>query len=63
MTNGRCQKFKTPVPSVDEQREIVRRIESAFAWTDRLAAEATSARKLIDHPRYYPSRTQAGGVI
>ena len=34
---------------MDEQREIVPRIESAFAWTDRLATEATSARRLIDH--------------
>lgn len=35
------------LPSVNEQREIVRRIETAFAWIDRLAAEATSARDLI----------------
>jgi type I restriction enzyme S subunit len=35
-------------PDVDEQREIVRRVESAFAWIDRLATETTSARKLID---------------
>src|SRR5262249_24554586 len=26
-----------------------RRMETALAWIDRLAAEATSARKLIDH--------------
>jgi type I restriction enzyme S subunit len=38
-----------PLPSIEEQREIVRRIETAFAWIDRLASEATSARKLIDH--------------
>ncbi len=49
MTKGRFQKLTIPVPSVDEQREIVRRIETAFAWTDRLAAEATSARRLIDY--------------
>jgi type I restriction enzyme S subunit len=36
-------------PDVDEQHEIVRLIEKAFAWIDRLASEATSARKLIDH--------------
>ncbi|WP_085987277.1 restriction endonuclease subunit S [Pseudomonas alabamensis] len=34
---------------LEEQREIVRRVESSFAWIERLAAEATSARKLIDH--------------
>lgn len=33
---------------LDEQDEIVRRIETAFTWIDRLASEATSARKLID---------------
>jgi type I restriction enzyme S subunit len=32
-----------------EQQEIVRRIEKAFTWIDRLVAEATSARKLLDH--------------
>jgi type I restriction enzyme, S subunit len=38
-----------PVPAVEEQREIVRRTNLAFAWIDRLASEATSARKLIEH--------------
>lgn len=32
-----------------EQAEIVRRVEAAFSWIDRLASEAMSARKLIDH--------------
>ena len=32
-----------------EQAEIVRRIEAAFAWIDRLASETKSARGLIDH--------------
>ena len=36
-------------PNIDEQQAIIRRVETAFAWIDRLAAEATSARKLIDH--------------
>lgn len=41
-----------PVPFVedaDERQEVVRRIDSAFAWVDRLAADTNSARKLIDH--------------
>lgn len=41
-----------PVPFIedaDERQEVVRRIDSAFAWVDRLAADTTSARKLIDH--------------
>lgn len=43
------RKLPIEFPPVDQQREIVRRIETAFAWIDRLASEATSARKLIDH--------------
>lgn len=35
-------------PSLREQREIVRLVEFAFTWIDRLASEATSARRLID---------------
>ena len=36
-------------PGVHEQHEIVRRIDAAFAWIDRLANEASNARKLIGH--------------
>jgi type I restriction enzyme S subunit len=32
-----------------EQDEIIRRVETAFTWIDRLASDATSARKLIGH--------------
>jgi type I restriction enzyme S subunit len=28
---------------------LISRIKTAFAWVNRLAAEASSARKLIDH--------------
>jgi type I restriction enzyme S subunit len=39
-----------PFPQTnDERREIVYRIDIAFAWVDRLASETASARKLIDH--------------
>ena len=40
--------FSFDLPSPQEQAEIVRRIETAFIWIDRLASEATSARRLID---------------
>jgi type I restriction enzyme S subunit len=36
------------LPTMKEQVEIVHRIETAFAWIDRLSREAQSARKLID---------------
>jgi type I restriction enzyme S subunit len=29
--------------------EIIRRIQSAFLWIERLTGDAASARKLIDH--------------
>jgi type I restriction enzyme, S subunit len=32
-----------------EQQEIIRRVENALVWVDRIASETTSARKLIDH--------------
>lgn len=37
-----------PIPPVEEAREIVSLIESAFARADRLEAEAARARKLLD---------------
>lgn len=40
--------FELPAPSLEEQREIVRRIETAFAKIDRLAAEAKRALELTD---------------
>lgn len=44
-----CRDLPIPLCSLPEQQEINRRIDTAFAWIDRLASEATSARKLIDH--------------
>lgn len=38
-----------PLPAIDEQRELVRLVEMALNWVDRLATDSTSARKLIDH--------------
>jgi type I restriction enzyme S subunit len=42
-------RFPVPLPPRKEQGEIVGLIETAFAWIDRLAREASSARKLVDH--------------
>lgn len=41
------KQFEILVPTIDEQKEIVRRIESAFAKIDRLAAEAKRALELV----------------
>lgn len=43
-----CRNFVIPVPPVDEQAEIVRRIEAAFARIDRLTEEANRAAHLLD---------------
>ena len=36
------------LPTVEEQREIVRRVDHLMNWIDRLASDATGARRLID---------------
>jgi type I restriction enzyme, S subunit len=46
---GDVRPLEVPLPPRSEQQEIVRRVVRALAWIDRLASEATSARKLIDH--------------
>jgi type I restriction enzyme S subunit len=38
-----------PIAPAEERAEIVKRVRIAFTWIDRLASEATKARKLIDH--------------
>lgn len=40
---------RLPLPPVRCQRSIVQKVDALFTWIDRLAADATSARKLIDH--------------
>jgi type I restriction enzyme S subunit len=48
--NGtKLRQLGVPVMPWPEQTEILQRIERAFVWIDRLAKEAVSARKLIDH--------------
>lgn len=43
------RRVPVPLPPLEEQREIVRRIETAFAKIDRLKAEAAKALKLLGH--------------
>lgn len=45
---GIVKAWRLPLPSRAEQQEIVRRIEAALAWIDRLASEGSKARLLID---------------
>jgi type I restriction enzyme S subunit len=39
--------FEVPCPTLAEQEEILRRIETAFAWLDRVAAEHVHASRLL----------------
>ena len=40
--------FSIPVPTLPEQREIVRRVEDLFALADRLEARVGKARGQVD---------------
>jgi type I restriction enzyme S subunit len=46
---GIMKRFPIRFPELSEQKLIVRSIEATFTWVDRLAKEAASGRKLIDH--------------
>jgi type I restriction enzyme S subunit len=46
---GAMSEMPVPYPTLNEQREIVRRIEVAFSWINRLGSEAKNARKLLGH--------------
>lgn len=41
---SQCRAFELPVPPIDEQSEIVRRVETLFAFADRLEARLQAAR-------------------
>lgn len=47
IVNLRISSLPFPVCETPEQQEIVRRIETAFAWLDRVAAEHTNASRLL----------------
>ncbi len=44
---SQCRDFVFPVPPLPEQHEIVRRVETLFAFADRLEARCTAARKQV----------------
>ncbi|MBK0401220.1 restriction endonuclease subunit S [Limibaculum sp. M0105] len=45
---SQCRNFTIPTPDDTEQAEIVSRIETAFAYIDRMAEEASRAAHLLD---------------
>ncbi len=48
VSQGTLKEYSVALPSLDEQKEIVIRIETAFAHIDKLAAETTRAATLLD---------------
>lgn len=46
---GDVRPMEIPVCSLEEQEEIVRRVDHAMVEIDRLAAEAGAGRRLLDH--------------
>lgn len=46
---GIVKRTEVPCPPMEIQEQVVAGIEVAMAWIDRIAAEATCARKLIEH--------------
>ena len=47
LSQAALSKIVLPWPEEEERQEIVRRIETAFAWLDRVAAEHTNALRLL----------------
>ena len=44
---SQCRAFSVPVPSIDEQTEIVRRVEKLFAFADRLEERLSQAQAAV----------------
>jgi len=45
---SQCRAFEFPVPPIEEQNEIVRRVETLFAFADRLEARLTQAQTAVE---------------
>ena len=45
---SQCRDFVFPIPPTDEQSEVVRRVESLFAYADRLEPRYTAARTQVE---------------
>ena len=44
-----CRKFDIPVPDVDEQREVARRVRAILALADRIATNVQDGDRMLDH--------------
>lgn len=48
LTGVSLGRFEMPLPPLDEQHEIIRRVESLFAYADRLEARYITAREQVE---------------
>jgi type I restriction enzyme S subunit len=48
LTGSSLKKFQVQLPSRDEQREIIDRVESLFSLADQLEARLTTARRIVE---------------
>jgi type I restriction enzyme S subunit len=49
---SQLRNLRLDLPSLEEQARLVRSIETAFTWIDRLASEASTAFRLLDRLDY-----------
>lgn len=45
---SQCRQAKIPIPSLEEQAEIVRRVEKLFAYADKVEAEVNAAQQRVN---------------
>jgi type I restriction enzyme S subunit len=45
---SQCRAFEFPVPTIEEQRQVVRRVEILFAFADRMEARLARAQTAVD---------------
>ena len=46
---GDVRAIQIPLPTLEEQTEVVRRVEQLFAFADQVEAKVASAKTRIDH--------------
>jgi type I restriction enzyme S subunit len=61
---GRVEVFPIPLPPIEEQKEIVRRVEQLFAFADKLDARYTKAKTMLDKlPRSILAKAFRGELV
>ncbi len=45
---AQCRDFNFPIPTIEEQKEIVKRVEQLFAFADKIETRYTKAKAILD---------------